>query len=114
MKHDNDNFKGNILRLKTISVKYYRGGINNYTINCVIKVFNPFIQSIQSFKGTAKCNPDDVMSIKTGKHIAESRAKVLMFKAVQQNIIDVLSDTQSKYFNLEVREYNHIKNLIHK
>ena len=112
MKHNNDNFKGNILRVKTLSINYYRGGQNNYTINCVIKVFNPFIQSIQSFKGTAKCNPDDVMSIKKGKHIAESRAKHTMFQKVQQQIVDVLSDTQNKYFNLEMRELNHIKNLI--
>ena len=114
MKHDNDVFKGNILRLKTISINYYRGGVNNYTINCIIRAFNPFIQSVQSFKGTAKCNPEDVMSIKKGKHIAESRAKLLMFKTVQQNIVDVLSDTQNKYFNLEMHELNHIKNLIEK
>ena len=112
MKHDNDTFKGNILRVKTLSIKYYRGGENNYTIKCIIKVFNPFIQSIQSFSGISKCHPDDVMSIKTGKHIAESRAKLLMFKSIQQNIVDVLSDTQNKYFNLEMHEINHIKNLI--
>lgn len=114
MKHENDSFKGNILRVKTLSIKYYRCGKYNYTIHCIIKAFNPFIWSIQSFKGTAKCNPEDVMSIKKGKHIAESRAKLLMFKTVQQNIVDVLSDTQNKYFNLEMHEINHIKNLIEK
>lgn len=112
MKNNNDNFKGNILRLQVLSIKYYRGGINDYTITCKIVVFNPFIQSVQSFKGTAKCNPEDTMSIKKGKHIAESRAKLLMFKTVQQTIVDVLSDTQNKYFNLEMHELNHIKNLI--
>ena len=112
MKHDNDTFKGNILKVKTLNIKYYRGGENNYTITCIIKVFNPFIKSIQSFKGIAKCHPNDTMSIRTGKHIAESRAKLLMFKSVQQNIVDVLSDTQNKYFNLEMHEINHIKNLI--
>ena len=112
MKHDNDSFKGNILRLKILSTKYHRYGENDYTIECVIRVFNPFIRSIQSFKGVAKCNPDDIMSIKKGKHIAESRAKLIMFKFVQQNIVDVLSDTQNKYFNLEMHEINHIKNLI--
>lgn len=112
MKNNNDNFKGNILRLQTLSIKYYRGGVNDYTITCKIVAFNPFIQSVQSFKGTAKCNPEDIMSIKKGKHIAESRAKLLMFKTVQQTIVDVLSDTQNKYFHLERHELTHIKKLI--
>lgn len=113
-KHINDTYKGNILRVRTLSIKYYRYGENNYTVKCVIRVFNPFIQSTQSFTGVAKCNPEDVMSIKTGKHIAESRAKVNLFKSVQQNIVDVMSSAHEKYFNLETKELNHIKNLIDK
>lgn len=109
----NDKAKGNIFRASIISQEYTRGGINNYTISCRIRFYNPYINSIQSVTGVAKCHPEDVMSIKTGKHISESRAKVLMYKALQQTIVNTLSSMQNKYYNFEVKELKHIHELIH-
>lgn len=113
MENSNDAFKGNILRATIVSQEYTRGGINNYTIRCRVRFYNPFIKSVQVATGVAKCNPEDTMSIKKGKHIAESRAKAIMYRIMQASTVDTLSQVQAKYFILEQKELSHIRKLIH-
>lgn len=112
MENNNDTFKGNVLRATIVSQEYTRGGINDYTIRCRVRFYNPFIKSIQVATGVAKCHPEDTMSIKKGKHIAESRAKAKMYQIMQASVVDTLSQVQDKYFNLEQKELNHIHKLI--
>lgn len=113
MKHINDSKSDNIIKVPIISETFYRTGENGYTIKCKLIIYNPFIGSKQRFVGVAKCHPDDALSLKHGRHIAESRAKAQMYRRVQQDTCNTLTAIIGKYYNLEQRELEHIKELVH-
>ena len=73
-------------------------------------------------KGIAKCSKDDKFDVTLGKRIAESRAKVALFRELKNKSLDLFKETKQasieynlqavKYDNLITKEKQHIENLV--
>lgn len=102
--------KRNLFKAQIINTSYIR---EDYKITCIIKWYNPVLDTEMKAKGVAKCHPNDVLSLKHGSHIAESRAKVQIFKRMKEDCYNVMTIIAGKHFGLEEQELQHINGLVH-
>ena len=103
------NLVPNPYRLRIDEVKY---NIDDKRIECIIRYINPIILNLQTSKGVANCNPNDVFDVEVGKHIAEGRAKYNMYYKYLNYIIAFYDGIISKYNILLERETKHIQDII--
>lgn len=102
--------KLNPYKLKIISVDYY---FNIYgKTSCKIAYINPIGGDRRISLGVAKLKPGEKFDYKTGKRIAESRAKLKMYKDYCSFLEYFVSEAHWKHKNLVEREEKHIKKLI--
>lgn len=84
-----------------------------------VQCFIPIKQCRFTVHGIAKCHIDDEFSAETGKRIAESRAKKMMYKKGKEKVLKILNhaeifknDVEKMIKNLDkysLKEVEHIK-----
>lgn len=79
---------------------------------CIIHWINPITGNIQRSVGIAKCSPDDKVDIIKGQRIAESRAKINMWKTYNRSIGAIVKDTKYRHFKFIGHEEQHLHDLI--
>ena len=91
------NLVPNPYRLRIDEVKY---NIGNKRIECLIRYVNPITLNLQTSKGVANCNPNDVFNVEIGKYIAEGRAKYNMYYKYLNYINSFCNGIVTKYDKL--------------
>ena len=79
---------------------------------CIIRWINPITGNIQRSVGVAKCNPNDKNDIIKGQRIAESRAKINMWRIYNLSVVGILKDTLNRHFKFIGHEEQHLRDLI--
>lgn len=101
----------NINKIKTDNIKYDNKGNK---VTCTIKWYNPLTNTYQKSKGVAKCNPNDIFDLIKGQRIAESRAKIVMWRKYKHILYKETLKAKGKFLKLVYKELNHLEDLITK
>lgn len=102
------------LHIKIKDIKYSRiliGGKCKKT-KCIIHWINPITGNIQRSVGIARCNPNDKPDIVKGQRIAESRAKINMWKTYNLAFSAIVKDTLDRHLKFIIHEEHHLRDLI--
>lgn len=86
-------------------------GINSKT-KCIIRWINPITGNIQRSVGVSRCNSIDKFNEIKGQRIAESRAKINMWKTYNLAFSAIVKDTLDRHFKFICYEEQHLRNLI--
>ena len=103
----------NIRKITILNIHYYSE--DNKTV-CELTYIHPFDLSPHVIKTTAKCHPDDEFDVKKGKHIAESRAKSILYNKYLHDLKRlklIVDNLKIKYTYRKYYELTHIDKLIH-
>lgn len=98
------------LHINIISIKYVR--IDRYKTKCIIRWKNPITGNIQRSVGVSRRNPDDKFNIVKCHRIAESRAKINMWKTYNSNISYILGFSVGRHIRFINHEKQHLHDLI--
>lgn len=98
------------LHIKIDSIIYTT--YNNNKTKCVIRWINPINGNIQRSVGIARCNPNDKFNSVLGDRIAESRAKINMWRTYNSNIAYILGFSVGRHINFIRHEKQHLHDLI--
>lgn len=79
---------------------------------CIIRWINPITGNTQRSIGTTCKNPNDVDNNVLACRIAESRAKINMWREYKSVFILLMNDTRKRYNKFIDHEINHVNNLI--
>lgn len=85
---------------------------NNGKMKCIIRWINPITGNIQRSVGVSKCNPNEEFDITKGHRIAESRAKINMWKTYNSNISYILRFSIGRHIDFIIHEKQHLHDLI--
>ena len=99
------------IRIKDIQYNY-NPHVNSPKTTCIIRWVNPITGNIQRSVGVAKWNTNDKSDFVKGQRIAESRAKINMWKTYNISIGAIVKDTLNRHFKFIVHEEQHLHNLI--
>lgn len=102
------------IKIKNIEYNNYNPEDNNPKTKCIIRWVNPITRNIQRSVGVSRCNPTDKFDLVKGQRIAESRAKINMWKTYNMSIGGIVKDTLDRHFKFICHEENHLKDLINK
>lgn len=100
------------IRIKDIQYRNTLVGGNCKKTKCIIHWINPITGNIQRSVGVAKCSPDDKNDIIKGQRIAESRAKINMWKTFNLAFNVIVEDTLYRHFKFICHEEKHLHDLI--
>lgn len=98
------------LHIKIDSILYTE--CEDFKIKCIIRWINPLTGNIQRSVGVSKCNPNDEFDITKGHRIAESRAKINMWKAYNLSFATIVKDTLDRHYKFICHEGQHLHDLI--
>lgn len=113
-----------IIKFKVPSYYDYLVGTDYHIENCFKKAGLPTDlphNRVKIVKGVAKCSPNDTFDETIGKRIAESKAKISLFKTANKlchlldfYYMDIVYDMQrytTDYWNLLQKEEQHLREL---
>lgn len=100
------------IRIKSIEYNNYNPEDNNPKTICIIRWINPITGNNQRSVGVSKCSPNDKFDITKGRRIAESRAKINMWKTCNSNISYILGFSVGRHINFIIHEKQHLHDLI--
>ena len=100
------------IRIEIIEYNNYDPEGNNPKTTCVIRWINPITGNMQRSVGISRCNPNDKFDIVKGCRIAESRAKINMWKAFNSSIETIFKDITNRHFKFICHEGQHLHDLI--
>lgn len=85
---------------------------DNKTIRCIIHWFNPANNNVQKSIGISRCNASDDWDEIFGKRLAESRAKIALYKTYIKSIYDISQEVMSKHITFKYNEVEHFEKLL--
>jgi len=100
------------ISIQNIEYNNYNPEDNNPKTVCIVRWINPITGNIQRSVGVAKCNPNDKFDVVKGQRIAESRAKINMWKTYNSNISYILGFSVGRHINFINHEKQHLHDLI--
>lgn len=100
------------IRIQNIEYNNYNPKDNNPKTICIIRWKNPITGNIQRSVGISKCNPSDKFDIVKGQRIAESRAKINMWKTYNSNVSYIIGFSVGRNITFIAHEKQHLHNLI--
>lgn len=100
------------IKIKDIYYSSILIGGNYKKTKCIIRWINPITENIQRSVGVSICNPNDEFNIIKGRRIAESRAKINMWRTYNRNIYMILRFSVKRHVKFMIHEEKHLRNLI--
>lgn len=100
------------IRIKTIVYSNTFVGGNCKKTKCIIRWINPITKNIQCSVGVAKCSPNDKSDTLKGQRIAESRAKINMWKNFNKSLEETIKNVGSRHYKFISHERQHLHDLI--
>ena len=100
------------IRIKYIQYTTTLVGIDHSKTKCIIHWINPITGNIQRSVGVARRNPSDKPDIVKGQRIAESRAKINMWKTFNKSLEKTIKNVSSRNYIFIYHEEQHLHNLI--
>lgn len=98
------------LHIKIDSIIYTTD--NKSKTKCIIRWINPITGNIQRSVGVAKCSPNDKNDIIKGQRIAESRAKINMWKTFNKSLEEIIKTVGFRHYRFICHEGQHLHDLI--
>lgn len=98
------------LHIKIDSILYTE--YEDFKIKCIIRWINPLTGNIQRSVGVSRCNVDDTYNVIKGKRIAESRAKINMWKTFNKSLEETIKNIGFRHHKFICHEGQHLHDLI--
>lgn len=100
-----------LFHVPIVDVKY---DVNEHDkkVRCIIHWRNPANNNVQKSIGISRCNISDDWDEIFGKRLAESRAKIMLYKTYVKNIYDLSQEVMSKHITFKYNEIEHFEKLL--